>query len=173
MKRHRHTPEQIVRKLREGERLLNEGKDLTEVLRTLEISEATWNRWRAQYGGMKADEAKRLQGAGGRERPAEEAGGRGGAGQVDCSRSWLRETSDPGASPAGGGRLQSIVSGSPNGGRAGWSVSTARRNGSRRGPAPDEEDELRRRLRRDRPGASAVGVEDGARGLLRREGWTP
>ena len=33
MKRHRHTPEQIVRKLREGERLLNEGKDLTEVLR--------------------------------------------------------------------------------------------------------------------------------------------
>ncbi len=36
MKRHRHTPEQVVRKLREGERILNEGKDLTEVLRTLE-----------------------------------------------------------------------------------------------------------------------------------------
>jgi hypothetical protein len=36
MKRHRHTPEQIVRKLREGDRLLNEGKDLTEVLRALE-----------------------------------------------------------------------------------------------------------------------------------------
>jgi hypothetical protein len=33
MKCHRHTPEQVVRKLREGERLLNEGKDLTEVLR--------------------------------------------------------------------------------------------------------------------------------------------
>jgi len=43
MKRHRHTPEQVVRKLREGERLLNEGVDLTGVLRTLEISEATWN----------------------------------------------------------------------------------------------------------------------------------
>ena len=40
MKRHRHTPEQFVRKLREGERLLNYGKDLTEVLRHLEISEA-------------------------------------------------------------------------------------------------------------------------------------
>jgi putative transposase len=50
MKRHRHTPEQVVRKLREGERLLNEGKDLTEVIRHLEISEATWNRWRNQYG---------------------------------------------------------------------------------------------------------------------------
>jgi hypothetical protein len=30
-------------------------------LRRLEISEATWNRWRAQYGGMKASEAKRLK----------------------------------------------------------------------------------------------------------------
>ena len=61
MKRHRHTPEQVVRKLREGDRLLNEGKDITEVLRHLEIAESTWNRWRAQYGGMKADEAKRLR----------------------------------------------------------------------------------------------------------------
>jgi hypothetical protein len=61
MKRHRHTPEQIVRKLREGDRLLNEGKDLAEVLRTLEVSESSWNRWRNQYGGMKANEAKRLR----------------------------------------------------------------------------------------------------------------
>ena len=60
MKRHRHTPEQAVRKVREGERLLNDGKDLAEVMRMLEISEATWNRWRAQYGGMKASQAKRL-----------------------------------------------------------------------------------------------------------------
>jgi transposase-like protein len=50
MKRHRHTPEQIVRKLREGERLLNEGRDITEVVRHLEIAESTWNRWRSQYG---------------------------------------------------------------------------------------------------------------------------
>ena len=61
MKRHRHSPEQAVRKVREGERLLNDGKDLTEVLRTLQISEATWNRWRARYGGMSASEAKRLK----------------------------------------------------------------------------------------------------------------
>ena len=61
MKRHRHTPEQIVRKLREGDRLLNEGKDITEVVRHLEIAESTWNRWRSQYGGLKADEAKRLR----------------------------------------------------------------------------------------------------------------
>lgn len=61
VKRHRHTPEQAVRKLREGERLLNEGKDLTEVLRHLEITESTWNRWRNTYGGMRADAAKRLK----------------------------------------------------------------------------------------------------------------
>ena len=61
MKRHRHTPEQAVRKVREGERLLNDGKDMAEILRALEISEATWNRWRSQYGGMKASQAKRLK----------------------------------------------------------------------------------------------------------------
>jgi transposase-like protein len=61
MKRHRHKPEQAVRKLREGERLLSEGTDLTEVLRHLEIAESTWNRWRNQYGGMTVDTAKRLK----------------------------------------------------------------------------------------------------------------
>jgi putative transposase len=61
VKRHRHTPEQAVRKVREGERLLNDGADLAQVLRVLEISEATWNRWRAQYGGMKASQAKRFK----------------------------------------------------------------------------------------------------------------
>ena len=61
MKRHRHTPEQIVRKLCEGDRLLNAGKDLAGVLRDLEVSESSWNRWRNQYGGMKANEAKRLR----------------------------------------------------------------------------------------------------------------
>ena len=61
MVRRRHTPEQIVRKLREADRLLNEGKDLAEVARHLEVSEPTYHRWRAQYGGMKADDAKRLR----------------------------------------------------------------------------------------------------------------
>ena len=61
MKRRRHTPEQVIRKLTEGERLLGQGKDLAEVCRHLEITESTWNRWRNQYGGMKADEAKRLK----------------------------------------------------------------------------------------------------------------
>ena len=61
MARRRHTPEQIVRKLREADRLLAEGKDLEEVAVHLQVSEQTYHRWRAQYGGMKADDVKRLK----------------------------------------------------------------------------------------------------------------
>ena len=61
VKRRRHTPEQIVRKLREADRLLAEGKDLEEVARHLEVSEPTYHRWRAQYGAMKADDVRRLK----------------------------------------------------------------------------------------------------------------
>ena len=61
MKRRRHTPEQIIRKLAEGDKLLGEGKSIDEVVRHLEITESTWHRWRAQYGGMKADDAKELK----------------------------------------------------------------------------------------------------------------
>ena len=61
MKRRRHTPEQIIRKLREAERLLGEGKTIPEAAKELEISEQTFHRWRAQYGGMKADDVKRLK----------------------------------------------------------------------------------------------------------------
>ena len=61
MKRRKHTPEQIVRKLREAERLQAEGADIATVAKHLEISEQTFHRWRNQYGGMKADDAKKLK----------------------------------------------------------------------------------------------------------------
>ena len=57
----RHTPEQIVRKLREAETALATGVSSPEVARKLGISEATFHRWRNQYGGMKADATKRLK----------------------------------------------------------------------------------------------------------------
>jgi putative transposase len=60
-RRRRHTPEQIVRKVREADRLLNEGADVAAVARHLEVSEQTYHRWRAQFGGMKADDVKRLK----------------------------------------------------------------------------------------------------------------
>jgi len=61
MKQRRHSPEQVIRKLAEGEKLLNQGNDVAEVCRQLEITESTWHRWRNQYGGMKANDAKRLK----------------------------------------------------------------------------------------------------------------
>jgi putative transposase len=60
-RRKRHTPEQTVRKLRDADAMLNAGKELAVVLQTLEVSEATFHRWRNQYGGMKSEEAKRLK----------------------------------------------------------------------------------------------------------------
>jgi len=61
VKRRRHTPEQIIRKLREAERMLGEGRQVAEVAKALEISEQTFHCWRNQYGGMKADDVKRLK----------------------------------------------------------------------------------------------------------------
>lgn len=60
-RRKRHSPEQIIAKLRDADAMLNSGKDLAVVLQVLEVSESTYERWRAQYGGMKAEEAKRLK----------------------------------------------------------------------------------------------------------------
>jgi putative transposase len=61
MKRRRHTPEQVIRKLREAERMLGEGKTIPEVAKALGVAEQTFHRWRNQYGGMKAQEVKRLK----------------------------------------------------------------------------------------------------------------
>jgi len=61
MKRRRHTAEQVIRKLREAERLLGEGKTIPEAAKELGISEQTYHRWRNRYGGMKANDAKRLK----------------------------------------------------------------------------------------------------------------
>jgi putative transposase len=61
VKQRRHTSEQVIRKLREADRMLGEGKSIAEVSKALEVSEPTYHRWRNQYGGMKADDAKRLK----------------------------------------------------------------------------------------------------------------
>lgn len=57
----RHSPEQIVQKLRDGDAMLNAGKTVAEVVQHLGVSEQTYYRWKSQYGGMKSEEAKRLK----------------------------------------------------------------------------------------------------------------
>ena len=61
MQHRKHTPDQIVRKLREADKLLAEGADVATMAKHLEVSEQTYHRWRNRYGGMKADDAKRLK----------------------------------------------------------------------------------------------------------------
>ena len=60
MKGKKHNPEQIIKKLREADAMIATGKTIGQVVQSLEISEQTFHRWRNQYGGMKAEEAKRL-----------------------------------------------------------------------------------------------------------------
>jgi len=61
MKGKRHSPEQIIVKLREADALLSTGATLGQVCQKLAVSEATFHRWRHQYGGMKVKDAKRLK----------------------------------------------------------------------------------------------------------------
>ena len=61
MKRKRHTAEQIIGKLQEADGMLAAGRTIGQICQKLEISEQTLHRWRNQYGGMKASEAKRLK----------------------------------------------------------------------------------------------------------------
>ena len=57
----RHTPEQIIHKLRQAEVLLGQGKKHEEVCRELGISDATFYKWRQKYGGMQVNQAKKLK----------------------------------------------------------------------------------------------------------------
>jgi putative transposase len=61
MKRKRHTPEEIIRKLREADAQMANGVGISEVCKVFGVSETTFHRWRNQFGGMKAAEAKRLR----------------------------------------------------------------------------------------------------------------
>jgi transposase-like protein len=61
MKRKRHTPQEIITKLREAEAELNQGASIEGVCRKLEISEPTFHRWRQCYGGMKGPEMARMK----------------------------------------------------------------------------------------------------------------
>ena len=61
MTRRRHTPDQILQKLRDMEVLQAEGHSMAEIAKRFEVSEQTLHRWRNQFGGMKGEEMKRLK----------------------------------------------------------------------------------------------------------------
>jgi putative transposase len=61
MPRKRHTPEEIVAKLRQVDVLTSQGKAIGEAIRSIGVSEATYHRWRNEFGGLKLDQVKRLK----------------------------------------------------------------------------------------------------------------
>ena len=61
MKRKRHTPEQVIRKLREAEVLQGHGQSLGQICQKLAVSEQTFHRWRAEYGTMPGEAMRRLK----------------------------------------------------------------------------------------------------------------
>ena len=61
MKKKKHTPEQIINKLRQADVELANGAMVEQVCKKIEVSEQTYYRWRNQFGGMKADDMKRLK----------------------------------------------------------------------------------------------------------------
>ena len=57
----RHKPEEIVAKLRQVDVLTAQGKSIAEGAKTIAVTETTYFRWRAEYGGLKSDQVKRLK----------------------------------------------------------------------------------------------------------------
>ena len=61
MPRKRHTPEQIINKLRQAEVELSEGKTVPQACKKIGVAEQTYYRWRHEYGGMRTEQVKRLK----------------------------------------------------------------------------------------------------------------
>jgi putative transposase len=61
MARKRHKPEEIVAKLRQVDVLTAQGQSIAEAVKTIAVTETTYFRWRAEYGGMKSNQVKRLK----------------------------------------------------------------------------------------------------------------
>ena len=61
MPKKRYTPEEIVAKLRQVDVLVSQGQNIADAIRQIGVSEVTYYRWRQEYGGLKADQVKRLK----------------------------------------------------------------------------------------------------------------
>ena len=64
MGKKRHTAEEIVSKLRQVDVLIAQGRTVADAIRQIGVTEVTYYRWRSEYGGVKADQGKRVQGVG-------------------------------------------------------------------------------------------------------------
>lgn len=61
MGQRRHTPEQIINKLRQAEVEIANGATVAQVCKTIGVTDQTYYRWRSEYGGMRVEQARRLK----------------------------------------------------------------------------------------------------------------
>ena len=61
MRKKRHTPEEIISKLRQVDVLVAQGTPVADAIRSIEVTEVTYYRWRQEYGGLKSDQIKRMK----------------------------------------------------------------------------------------------------------------
>ena len=61
MPRKRHKPEEIIAKLRQVDVLASQGQTVADAVRSIGVAEVTYYRWRQEYGGLKADQVRRLK----------------------------------------------------------------------------------------------------------------
>jgi transposase-like protein len=61
MRKKRYRPEEIISKLREADILLGQGHTVAQVIKSIEVSDVTYYRWRKEYGGMNTSQAKKLK----------------------------------------------------------------------------------------------------------------
>ena len=83
MARRKHTPEQVIKKLREAEVAIAEGSTVAQASRKIGVTEQTFYRWRAEYGGLRIDQARRPQAVGDGERKLAASAGRSDVGMPD------------------------------------------------------------------------------------------
>jgi len=89
MKRTRHIPKQIIRKLKTVDQLLNQGQTVADACQVLEVPQPTYHRWRQLYGGMKAEEAKRFS-----QLEKENARLRGLLAEAELDKAMLKDLAD-------------------------------------------------------------------------------
>ena len=61
MRKKGHTPEEIISKLRQVDVLVAQGTPVADAIRSIEVTEVTYYRWRQEYGGLKSEQIKRLK----------------------------------------------------------------------------------------------------------------
>jgi putative transposase len=127
IKRIRYTAEQIIRKLKTAEQLNARGKPVVEVCRVIEVTLPTYHGGRQKYGGMQAEEARRLAQLEKDNAQLKKLWRRPNW-RKRCSRILPRETSEPGAPPQGRRGSCRNVTGPLNASSAGWCASTAAPN---------------------------------------------